>query len=142
MVTGCACSRPLRRKWLIRVRDYENWPLHGLFFLSKDLFDDHFQRVTNPDAREILIIRNHLAHKYLQLHEMLVSEPANEPLCISLSERDFAAKALQLLKMVRAALIYLPLAIHREEVLREKRRTPGLVGEMSLRSYDDGRKRR
>lgn len=121
-------------------QDYENWPLHGLFWLSKDLFDDKFQRVTNPDAREIFIIRNHLEHKYLQLHEMIVGEPASGALGMPISEHAFATKALRILKMARAAMIYLPLAVHREEVRRKKHSPPGWTGQFSLHRYNDWRK--
>jgi hypothetical protein len=123
-----------------QFRDYENWPLHGLFWLSKDLFDDHFQRATSPEAREIFVIRNHLEHKYLQLHEMMVGESMGDALGMSIGEPDFVSKALRLMKMVRAAMIYLPLAVHREEMLRSKKRQPGLMGGMSVYRYDQRRK--
>ena len=42
--------------------------------------------------------------------------------------------------MARAALIYLPLAVHREEVRRKKQSLPGRVGRISLQRYGDRRK--
>ncbi len=53
------------RPLLQRFRAYANWPLRGLFWLSKDLFDDTFKSATEPDAAELNDIRNHLEHKYL-----------------------------------------------------------------------------
>ncbi|NKJ02576.1 hypothetical protein FHW92_004683 [Novosphingobium sp. SG707] len=52
-----------------RLKDYPNWPLRGLFWLSKELFDDQLKRTTGPDARELHDIRNALEHKFLQVHE-------------------------------------------------------------------------
>lgn len=48
-----------------------NWPLRGLFWLSKDLYEARFKEYIEPDAQELSEIRNHLEHKYLKLHEDL-----------------------------------------------------------------------
>ncbi len=125
--------------------NYENWPLHGLFWLSKDLFDDNFQRVTNPDAQAIFIIRNHLEHKYLQVHEgwasSAIDDPITRSLGYSISSYDFASKALRLLKIARAAMIYLPLAVHMEERKRRQKLAAGLSVGMPLAPYRDSWKR-
>src|SRR5690606_18980409 len=57
------------RSLLRRFVDCPNWPLRGLFWLSKDVFEEEFRAVTEPDAEALNEIRNHLEHKYLQLHE-------------------------------------------------------------------------
>lgn len=51
--------------------DRENWPLRGLFWLSKDLYEDNpgFKRTLESDAQELAEIRNHIEHKYLKVHE-------------------------------------------------------------------------
>ncbi|MCB9422966.1 MAG: hypothetical protein H6667_24410 [Ardenticatenaceae bacterium] len=48
-------------------KDRQNWPLRGLFWLSKDLYEDKegFKNSTEPDAHNLADIRNHLEHKYL-----------------------------------------------------------------------------
>ncbi|MEA1940664.1 MAG: LA2681 family HEPN domain-containing protein [Pseudomonadota bacterium] len=129
-----------------RLKGYENWPLHGLFWLSKDLFDDRFQRVTNPDAREIFVIRNHLEHKYLQVHEGWAEAGAHMPITSSIghsiSSTDLASKALRLLKMARAAMIYLPLAVHAEERRRSRDSdADGFVCHMDISTWNDDWKR-
>jgi len=134
-----------RSKLHRRFENYENWPLHGLFWLSKDLFDDNFQRVTNPDAQAIFIIRNHLEHKYLQIHEGWTSaeiiDPITGSLGYSISSHDFTSKALRLLKITRAAMIYLALAVHVEEKARQRNSKSYLVVEMPLSPYGDSWKR-
>jgi LA2681-like HEPN len=105
---------PLRQPFV----DCPNWPLRGLFWLSKDLFEQEFQLATEPDAAALNEIRNHVEHKYLQLHKFLISASSSiesNRIGYSLSRDDFAAKTLRLLKLARAALVYLSLAVHREE---------------------------
>jgi tetratricopeptide (TPR) repeat protein len=107
-----------------------NWPLRGLFWLSKDLFEDKlgFKESIEPDAQELADIRNHLEHKYLKLHDefwqgtLSVDDRASsalaDTLAFSIHRREFEVKTLKLIKMVRSALIYLSLAIHAEEKQR------------------------
>lgn len=127
-----------------------NWPLRGLFWLSKDLFEDKpgFRKSIEPDAQELSEIRNHLEHKYLKLHENLWSGPPSDNDKISLALADtlafsmyrweFEAKTLRLIKMVRAALIYLSLVIHCEEQRRAKERGPdSIVPGMQLDIWED-----
>jgi hypothetical protein len=117
----------------------ENWPLRGLFWLSKDLYEDEpdFKESIEPDAQALSEIRNHLEHKYLKLHEndwpgppsdkAEVSLALSDTLAFSIYRDEFEAKTLRLLKMVRAALIYLSLAIYCEERQRAKRRDKNCI---------------
>lgn len=128
----------------------QNWPSRGLFWLSKDLYEDKpgFKESMQPDAQELNDIRNHLEHKYLKLHDdmwMGLSERDHEvfraladTLAFSIYRRDFEEKALRLLKMVRAGLIYLSLAIHWEERDRAKKRDPDVfVPGMPMDVWED-----
>jgi tetratricopeptide (TPR) repeat protein len=128
-----------------RFHDYANWPLHGLFWLSKDLFDERFQRVTNADAREIFIIRNHLEHKWLHINEGWASGLDGAPITGAIghviASRDFATKTLHLLKIARAAMIYLSLAVRAEERVRKKGTDTTFVAEMPIGNWDDDWKR-
>jgi tetratricopeptide (TPR) repeat protein len=123
-----------------------NWPLRGLFWLSKDIFEDDFRLVTEPDAEALKNVRDHLEHKYIQLHENWIgdafsTEDAAQSQAVQfglhLSRDDFAARALRVLKLVRAALIYLSLAVHREEWQRRRGQVEGLVMPMFLDTWQD-----
>jgi len=105
----------------------ENWPLRGLFSLSKDLYENRsgFKETLEPDAKELHDIRNHLEHKYFKLHDDLWHRPSSkeddvvkalsDKLAFSLYRGEFENKTLRLIKMARAAFIYLALAIQTEE---------------------------
>ncbi|MEN6393041.1 MAG: LA2681 family HEPN domain-containing protein, partial [Anaerolineaceae bacterium] len=100
------------------VKERKNPPLRGLYWLSKDLFDKNgdegFQESLEPEAQDLYIIRNHLEHKYLKIHEMLIQRPddsLSDDLAYSIERKDFEHKTIKLLRMVRNSLIYLSLAI-------------------------------
>jgi tetratricopeptide (TPR) repeat protein len=115
----------------------KNWPLRGLFWLSKDLYEykPGFKESIEPDAQKIADIRNHLEHKYFKLHDAdwhgptkdKISRRLADTLALSMYKKEFEVKTLRLIKMVRAALIYLSLTIHSEEHQRAKVRKPGAI---------------
>jgi tetratricopeptide (TPR) repeat protein len=96
-----------------------NWPLRGLFWLSKDMFDLALQETAEPDAQELYRIRNCLEHTYLKVHEMLVergsSDPWNDRLAYSIERVEFYRKTFRVLRLARAGMIYLSLAMRHEE---------------------------
>lgn len=52
----------------------KNWPLRGLFSLSKDIFDPEFKETAAPDAQMLDDLRNAAEHRFLSLHEYLLEE--------------------------------------------------------------------
>lgn len=134
-----------KARLLDRFKDHSNWPLRGLFWLSKELFDDQLKRTTGPDARELHDIRNALEHKFLQVHEgwawsIMRTPPSGESLGFSIDSDLLEAKALRVMKIARSALIQLTLAIGVEE--RALARPDTIIESMSLFGLDDYRKRR
>lgn len=94
-----------------------NLPLRGLYFLGKDLFDDDFRDVAAPDAQELASLRNQLEHRFLSLqHYQRQQSGTDEHAYISVD--DFQAKTLRLLRLARAALIYLSFTMGAEEERR------------------------
>lgn len=100
-----------------------NWPLRGLFWLSKDFFDDTLIGVTDPDARNLKVDRDHVEHRYFQVTDDDLPDDTFLPLpalAHSVRREDLEAKTLRLLKLARAAFIYLACAMSVEE--RRRRR--------------------
>ncbi|WP_333568539.1 LA2681 family HEPN domain-containing protein [Sphingorhabdus sp.] len=128
-----------------RFAKSENWPWRGLFWLSKDLFEDDMRESTEPDARAVASLRNHLEHKYVKVLEWVSSEapgydPFYDTLAHTISRSDLERRTLRLMKLVRAALIYLFLGMHREERQRGVGES-GLTAPMPLDPWRDEWKR-
>lgn len=114
----------------------ENWPLRGLYWLSKDLFEEGVKDSTEPQARALAELRNHLEHKYVKVHEFSAPALGNDDLfrdtlAYGLTRSDLEQKTLRLLQLARSALVYLSLAMHQEERRRAKGRS-GLSAPMLL----------
>jgi hypothetical protein len=128
-----------------------NWPLRGLFWLSKDLFEKRFADVMEPEAEELAAIRNHLEHKYLKVLWLSIPEPTSEAsadmftdtLAFSISREQLEHRTLHVMRLAREALIYLSLGMHEEERRRERLDpSKGLVMPMVLPPVEDNEKRR
>ncbi len=112
----------------------ENSPMRGLYWLSKDLFydDEEFREAIEPDARDLNEYRNHLEHKHLKLHmdewagplafQDTFGKAMEDSLGLSVYRRDFERSAISIMRLVRAALIYLSLGVHSEERHKAKGR--------------------
>lgn len=122
---------------------YENWPLRGLFWLSKDLFarNDEFKKCLEPDAKELDSIRNHLEHKYLKVHMFGSggSSPiSSDSFAYSISRDDLHEKALRILKLSRSAIMYLVFAIHIEERMKRRNIDETKIGTIHTVELFDG----
>jgi hypothetical protein len=137
-------NRDLKKRVLRKeLSEARNWPLRGLFWLSKDLFDPELKDTTEPDAQELYVIRNCLEHSYLKVHEWSIPATAQldswrDRLAYSVTRDELASKTLRVLKLTRAALIYLALAMHSEEQKRSaEKKTDKLVAPMFLDRWED-----
>ncbi len=126
----------------------ENLPMRGLYWLAKDLYQEGFRDVTEPEAHALHEIRNQLEHGYLKVHEILIPQPAElnsmdamwrDAMAYSIQRENFEVKTLRVLKLVRASLIYLCFAMHREEAVRRKD-DGRFLAPMELDILDDKRK--
>jgi tetratricopeptide (TPR) repeat protein len=108
---------------------YENWPLRGLFWLSKDLLDENsnLSSTVEPDSEKLRSLRNHIEHKYLRVTTWMDKSPMKAGLAYSIEKDDLKAKTLRLLKLARSGLIYLSLAVHKEEKIRASNRGDELI---------------
>ena len=141
-------SAPLRPEFA----ESENLPFRGLYWLSKDLYEKHFDEVADPDARELAELRNHLEHKYVKVVAMerppradttTFVDPFFDDFAHVLTLDDLERRALRLLKLSRAALIYLSLGMHIEEQRRkDDTHFNARTAPMKLDFFDDEWKRR
>ncbi|WP_426117257.1 LA2681 family HEPN domain-containing protein [Pseudomonas sp. DSP3-2-2] len=97
--------------------DRENWPLRGLYFLSRDLFDTEFVATALPEAEKLSDIRNKAEHRFLSLQEFAFGVESTE-IHTYITVDEFTRRTLKVLSMARESLIYLSLAMHREEQRR------------------------
>jgi hypothetical protein len=134
-----------KKQLAVTFSDRANWSLRGLFWLSKDLFEEEvFGDVLEPGARGLHEIRNYLEHRFLRLtRESRASMPGDIPsgLIKNIDTTDFEAKTLKVLKLARAALIYLALSVWREEQVRSKGKTSARVLSAELDIWENDWKR-
>lgn len=128
-----------------RTKELNNWALQGLFWLSRDFYDTG-SPLAPPEARMLHEIRNHIAHKYLRVHDELVGylpsdrEERARDLSFQVTGEELMEHTLQLLKLVRSAMMYLAAAMVYEEKEKSKNAGPGLTAPMTVfRVYDDNR---
>jgi len=119
-----------------------NFSLQGLYWLFKDYYDRKYdiENFLEPESKDIDILRNYMEHKYLKVLEYGIIDDRVDELAYSISIREFEAKTLRLLKKMRAALIYLSLAVNQEEKFRESQRKINEDKEVmpiSLQAFDD-----
>ena len=124
-----------------------NWPLRGLFWLSRDLFEPTFREVSEPDAEGLLNLRNYIEHKYCQVYEDMgmgysrfATSQSGSSLGFRIGRDMLEAKSLHILKLARSALIYLSLAIYWEETGKDSAREEGFVAPMPLWLWNERRR--
>ena len=100
------------------IQDRRNLPLRGLYYLSKDLYDEDFKDVAEPHAAHLAQLRQQIEHRFLSFLHYGEKESTETHQWISTD--DFRDRALHLLKMTREALIYVSLAMHVEEHSRKE----------------------
>ncbi len=83
-----------------------------------------------PEAVDLKAIRHALEHRCLVLREY--DNVDSMGVVQTMTLRDFEAKSLKLMKLARAALLHLSLAVHEEE---RKRESAGYSVSMPLPTY-------
>lgn len=126
----------------------QNLPLRGLYWLSKDFVEVDKNNAAlgetmEPDAYKLRSIRNYLEHKYLKVHDDLWSYTDHsgnslfdDQWAFHLSMRELNGKTIRILKMVRAGLTYLSLAVHREENIRHSQEQGKITVLMELPRWE------
>lgn len=108
-----------------RFEGSENWLLNALYWLRKDFYGGPFEVEESLDIAPSTIerIRNGLEHRYLKVHRELVTgseaRGIEGPLKESITDDELIESGIEMLKISRAGLIYLSLAVHFEEKMKE-----------------------
>ncbi|PLW78504.1 LA2681 family HEPN domain-containing protein [Cohaesibacter celericrescens] len=132
---------------LPQFENSNNWPLRGLYWLSKELFDDRLKQTTAADARELHAIRNALEHTYLRVSEgwakpFMLGTPSANGFGIAIGSDELEAKAIRVMQIARSALFYVSFAIGHEERDKRLANPDHLVCSLPLHSLQDKRKHR
>jgi tetratricopeptide (TPR) repeat protein len=130
-------------------QNQQNLPLRGLYWLSKDFVEnDRYGNIAlgktmEPDAFMLRSVRNHLEHKYIKVHDDIwnYTDRSEKGLfadqwAFHLSMQELNDKTIRILKMARAGLTYLSLAVHREENIRRSQMPDKLTLPMKLPQWE------
>jgi hypothetical protein len=102
-----------------------------------------------PEARALHLVRNKLEHSYLKVHEIVVPRRREKSvpdlwtdrLAYPVQREMFEAMTLHVFRLARAAMIYLSLGMHREELRRDKANPKAKRVSMRLDAWCDAWKR-
>lgn len=108
-----------------RLKDSQNWALRGLYWLSKDLTtsEEEFSSAILPESSQLVAMRNFIEHKSFMIVDMGNIEKVHNELTFQVTRHEMIDKTLVLMRMSRAAMMYLSFAIQIEEIKTEKNKT-------------------
>ena len=116
-----------------------NFALATLYWINKD-FCDSFEDSPNPELKRIKEIRNALEHKYVKIYASFADPVLNDisdGLALYISEEELAEVTMQLLKILREAIISLSLSVNIAEKQKREETKDNLIVPMSLMEYED-----
>lgn len=117
-----------------------NFALSSLYWISRDFFD-RYEDSPNPNLKRLSDIRNALEHKYVKIVWGLFSDRTDgeiDDLVLYISESELYEITLQLLKIVREAILCLSLCVNiKETTKKEKLDSKEVILPLNLMSYDD-----
>lgn len=104
-----------------KIIQTQNWAFRGLYWQSKDLYEknEYYSSTIEPEAKELARIRNFIEHKSFKILEFGEKEPCENELTYVIKRDEFEFKTLNLMKLIRASIIYLSLGINLEEKKKE-----------------------
>ncbi len=101
-----------------KITESQNWAFRGLYWLSKDFYESNLSLSSmEPDAKELSKIRNFLEHKSFKIVDIGETKWADAGYTYLINRSDFEDKTFKLLRLVRAAIIYISLGFNIEEVM-------------------------
>lgn len=134
-------SADKKKTWELNsiITESRNWPLRGLYWLSKDLIENEsdFSKSLLPEAKQIATIRNFMEHKSFKIVDMGETAIVDNGLTYQIQRDELEKKVYILMQMVRSAIMSLSFAIHLEEAKKEEK--PSIP--ISFLKFDDQFKR-
>lgn len=122
------------------IIESQNWALRGLFWLYKDFFEkEELHSYLEPEAKELSTIRNFIEHKSFKIIEFGNSEISKDGITYIINRDSFIEKTFNLMKTIRAAIIYTSLFINIEE--NKKEYDSDALRSIQLFTLDDNFKR-
>lgn len=100
-----------------KLMDSQNLALRGLYWLSKDLAtkEEDFASAILPESTQLVTIRNFIEHKSFMVVDIGEKELVHDGLTFKITRDDLIDKTLVLMRMARAAMMYVSFAIKIEE---------------------------
>lgn len=100
-----------------KLMDSQNLALRGLYWLSKDLTtkEEDFASAILPESSQLVAIRNFIEHKSFMVVDMGEKELVHDGLTFKITRDDLIDKTLVLMRMARAAMMYVSFVIKIEE---------------------------
>ena len=118
----------------------QNYGLSALYWISRDLYKEQSQSA-HPHAKRLSDIRNALEHRYVKVcwpFATELSEKRRDSSAFYISEDELRIQSMELLGIVREALISLTIAVFIEEKKRKAKRGDNeKIVPLHLHSYDD-----
>lgn len=117
----------------------ENFALASLYWISRDFYDK-FEDSPNPHLKRISDVRNALEHKYLKVTNGWYTERTKgeiDDLALYVTESELSSLTLELMHIIREAIICLSLCVHIEEQKKQKGNEGKFIPSMPLMEYDD-----
>lgn len=92
-----------------------NWPLRGLYWISKDIADNDMDSPIEPEASRTALMRNAMEHKFFRIVAIPEVDGENERGEYEIEVGLFENKVLRSLQLARSAIQYLSFVVYHEE---------------------------
>lgn len=117
----------------------ENFALASLYWISRDFYDK-FEDSPNPHLKHISDVRNTLEHKYVKVTNGWFTERTKgeiDDLALYVTESELSSLTLELMHIIREAIICLSLCVYVEEQKKRKENEGKFILSMPLIEYSD-----
>ena len=122
------------------LNPHRNYALSSLFWICQDFFE-RFEDSPNPNLQRFRDLRHAMEHRYLKVTMMEATDGTyigDDGLAVYVSESELYERTMQLMHIVREAIICLALAISIEEKNRNQKKDPNQkTVSVQIDTYDD-----